>query len=114
MRKTVGVVSRGAAGSKIPRERRGFAAIVIRGSVKSDSMPEDLGHNGHRMCRHRNHQRKFLIQGKGALRKFWKAALARIKSLHFVLEAYLWDQQEPRLPLSIVRTPTVASRPASS
>lgn len=27
----------------------------------------------------------------------WEAALARIKSLHFVLEEYLWDQEQRRL-----------------
>ena len=37
------------------------------------------------------------LQGKEALRKYWKAALARTKSLHFVLEAHLWDQQERTL-----------------
>ena len=37
------------------------------------------------------------LHGKEALRKHWKEALARINSLHFVLEAYLWDQQERTL-----------------
>lgn len=39
------------------------------------------------------------LHGKEALRKYWKEALSRIKSLHFVLEAYLWDQQERTLTI---------------
>jgi len=35
--------------------------------------------------------------GKEALRSYWEAALARIKSLHFVLEDYVWDQEQRRL-----------------
>ena len=37
------------------------------------------------------------LRGKEALRNYWEAALARIKSLHFVLEDYVWDQEQRRL-----------------
>lgn len=37
------------------------------------------------------------LHGKDVLRDYWEAALARIKSLHFVLQDYVWDQEQRRL-----------------
>lgn len=37
------------------------------------------------------------VRGKDALRTYWETALAQIKSLHFVLEGYVWDQEQRRL-----------------
>src|SRR5262249_55251964 len=37
------------------------------------------------------------VHGKEALRSYWEAALARVKSLHFILEDYVWDQEQRRL-----------------
>jgi SnoaL-like protein len=37
------------------------------------------------------------LHGKDALRNYWETALARVKSLHFVLEDYVWDQEQRRL-----------------
>jgi len=40
---------------------------------------------------------KARLHGKEALRTYWEAALARIESLHFVLEDYVWDQEQRKL-----------------
>lgn len=48
------------------------------------------------------------VHGKGALRAYWSAALAGIRSLHFIVDRVLWDPQNREL--AIIYTSDVDGR----
>lgn len=53
------------------------------------------------------------VRGKAALREYWKAALARLSSLHFTVDRVIWDATSRELAILYDRETNGSTKRAS-
>lgn len=54
-----------------------------------------------------------VVHGKAAVRAYWRAALAKVESLHFTVRRVLWDSSQRELAIIYVENINGSSRSVS-